>query len=196
MLFLRSAQSVRQTPYLVARGHLTGWTLGLEPASGMSGRLLSLAPPRELAPALFRQIFSRAGESLSLPSSAALPLVVQGEYDRALAGRLAPEALLQAARQAGLETLVPEPRCLVHRRVSEPGSTRQLFFVLFDMPGFERFRASIPSMLQEAGGNPAAFDPSALSPVLMVAGADADFGRWLPLKADPVVDCLAPIAIE
>lgn len=196
VLFVRSARSARQAPYSVAERQLTGWSLAIEPPSGGSGRLLSLAPPPELGPALFRQIFSRAGETLNAPADTALPLVLRSEYDRALAGRVSPEALLAAALEAGLDSLALEPRCLAYRRVSEPGAIRQLYFILFDIPAFDRFREGIPAMIQDAGGNPAAFDPSALSPILIMAANDAAFARWLPVRADPETDCLAPIALE
>ena len=39
-------------------------------------------------------------------------------------------------------------------------------------------------------------DPAALTPVLIVAGSDAQFGRWLPLRAESADDCLAPMAIK
>jgi len=40
------------------------------------------------------------------------------------------------------------------------------------------------------------FDPEALSPVLIVADLDGSSSRWLPLRADPEVDCFAPIVTE
>ena len=39
-------------------------------------------------------------------------------------------------------------------------------------------------------------DPTeALSPILFVGSSDANFGRWLPLRANPEADCVAPIEV-
>jgi hypothetical protein len=102
---------------------------------------------------------------------------------------LTPEALLSAARDAGLGSTPLQPRCLGHRRVSEPGSTREVYFVLFDAPAFGRFRDRIATLLGSG------FDPAAQSPVLLVAVADSNVGDWLPLRANPQEDCVAPIVV-
>ena len=39
----------------------------------------------------------------------------------------------------------------------------------------------------------AGYDPWALSPVLFIAASDPAFSRWLPFRADPEADCLAPV---
>ena len=87
------------------------------------------------------------------------------------------------------------PRCLAYRRVSEPGVTRQLYFVLFDAAAFERFREQIAALPASSAVPASAFDPAALSPVLIIGASDSAFNRWLPLRADPKTDCLAPITI-
>lgn len=196
VLFVRTAQNVRAEPYEIPRDRLAHWTLALEPDSSPSGMLLALRPQPELMPALFSQVFSRSGESLSGPSPAAMPLVLQSELDRPMAATLTPESLLAVARAAGLESATFEPRCMAHRRVSEPGMTRQVFFLRFDSPVFDEFRRRASRHLRDAGGPASAFDPAALSPVLIVAASDAAFSRWLPLKAGAEDDCLAPIALR
>jgi hypothetical protein len=35
-----------------------------------------------------------------------------------------------------------------------------------------------------------------LSPVLIAADLDGTFSRWLPLRADPAVDCFAPLVVQ
>lgn len=100
------------------------------------------------------------------------------------------------ARAAGLESATFAPVCMAHRRVSEPGGTRGVHFVLFDVPAFDAFRRQVSEALGRAGAGASVFDPQALSPVLIVASMEADFSRWLPLRADPAVDCLAPIELE
>jgi hypothetical protein len=197
VLFVRSARNVLAEPYEVARDRLGRWTLAIDPGSNASGIVLALRPQPELASALFSQAFRRSGESLSGPAPAAMPLVLQSEYDRAMAGALTPEALLAAARAAGLESAAFEPRCMAQRRVSQPGLTRQVFFLRFDWPAFDGFRRDVARRLSDAGRHASAFDPAALTPVLIVAATDAAFSTWLPLKAETGVDdCLAPIAVK
>jgi hypothetical protein len=194
VLFVRSARSVRSEPYEIARGRLAGWTLAIDPSPNPSGVMLGLQPDKETAAMLFSQVFSRTGETLSGPVPAAIPLVLQSEFDRARAGTLEPEALLASARAGGLESSAFEPRCLAHRRISEPGITRQVYFVRFDWPAFSTFRQQIVQDMRAAGGS--GVDPAALSPVLIVAASDRAFGRWLPLRAEAEDDCLAPMAVK
>ena len=196
ILFVRSAQNTRAEPYTVARDRLARWTLALEPASSPSGMLLSLRPQRELASALFNQVFSRSGESLSAPVPAAMPLVLHSELDPGVAPALTPDGILAVARAAGLESATLEPRCMAHRRVSQPGVTREVYFLRFDVPAFDEFRRQVRRQLLAAGGSASGFDPAALSPVLIVAASDAAFSRWLPLRAGADDDCLAPIEVH
>jgi hypothetical protein len=193
-LFVRSASDVRSEPYEIARARLSGWTLAIDPAPETSGILLGLQPDKMTAATLFSQVFARTGESLSGPVPAAIPLVLQREFTRASAGTLVPDALLAAARGAGLEASAFEPRCMAHRRVSEPGILRQVYFIRFDWPAFATFRRQAAEQMRAAGG--AGFDPAALTPLMIVAGTDAAFGRWLPLTAESANDCLAPMVIK
>ena len=193
-LFVHSVMDVRSEPYEIARSRLSGWSLAVDPSPNASGVLLGLQPGKETAAILFGQVFSRSGESLSGPVPAALPLVLQIEFTPGQAGALSPGALLTSARAAGLESASLEPRCMAHRRISEPGMTRQVYFVRFDWPAFGAFRQQVAEQMRAAGGS--GLDPAALSPVLIVAGSDAEFGRWLPIKAENADDCLAPIAIK
>ncbi len=193
-LFVRSAQNVRSEPYEIARGRLAGWKLGLDPSPGQSGVLLGLQPDKETAAILFSQVFSRTGESLSGPVPAQIPLVLQNEFTPSGTGTLTVDALLASARAAGLESPSYEPRCLAHRRISEPGILRQVYFVRFEWPAFAVFRQQIAQQMRAAGG--AGIDPAALSPILIVAATDAAFGRWLPLRPEVGDDCLAPMAVK
>lgn len=183
-LFARSLDTTRAEPYTVERRHLSGWVLVTEAASGPNEPLLSLRPPPELASGVFRQVFARTMESLRAPAVAAIPLVLRGEFDRVVSDRLTIDGLISAARTAGLESANLAPRCLGHRRVSEPGGTKQVYFLVFDAPAVSRFR-------QELG-----LDAAALSPVLFVAGAGPDFSSWLPLRVDASTECIAPVEIK
>ncbi len=131
---------------------------------------------------------------MSSSTASGVPVILAGEYERALAGRYSPEALLQAARTAGLESAEFTPICVAVRRVSEPGGTRQVHFVIFNAPALADFRAQIASELQ-AAPSAGAFGAVSLSPVLIVAATDPNVDRWLPLSATAEQDCLAPITV-
>jgi hypothetical protein len=195
VFFVRSARTVLAEPYEVPRDHLAAWTLAIEPASSASGIVLELRPQRELTAVLFKQVFARTGESLTSPVPAAMPLVLQSEFDRAMAGAFTPEKLLAVAQAAGLETATVVPTCLAHRRVSAPGIVRQVYFTRFDAPAFDTFRREVARQLRD-GGNASAFDAAAVSPVVIIAASDAAFSRWLPLRAGNSDDCLAPIVVK
>jgi hypothetical protein len=194
-LFLRSAQNVRSEPYVVERQHLQAWTLALETPALSTSPMLVVRPPIEFGSDLFNQVFARMMESMRGSSGGGVPVILQGEFERALAGRYTPQALLDAARAAGLDSAPFTPRCLAVRRVSEPGLTRQAYFVVFDWPAFVQFREEIAREVQAAPGT-AVFEAGALSPLMMIAATDADFDRWLPIRANADADCVAPIAIE
>jgi hypothetical protein len=86
-----------------------------------------------------------------------------------------------------------EPVCLAHRRESQPGSTRQLYFAVFRVPAFQAFRLEAAALLTQTGTASNAFDPLALAPVVFVGASDAGFRHWLPLPKDLQTDCVAPI---
>lgn len=182
-LFMQSLDEARTIPYTIERKNLREWRLVLESAKNPNDPIVSLRPSPEMAAGLFRQVFSRAMESLNTPLAPAIPLILREEFDRVLADTLTPDTALAAARAAGLESAAIAPRCLVHRRVSEPGVTRQVYFVVFDAPAISQFRQQI------------GLDAAAVSPVLFIAGAGTDFNRWLPQRVRSTSDCLAPIEI-
>jgi hypothetical protein len=182
VLFTQSLEDTRTEPYTVERTHLQTWTLALEPALRPNEPLLVLRPSPELASGLFKQIFARAMESLNSPTVPSIPIVLRAEFDRDIGDQLTQEALVAAAKAAGLETTVPSPRCLVHVRISEPGGVRQAYLVSFDAASIVQFRKQI------------GLDPAALPPVLFVAGAGADFNSWPPQQIN-AGECLAPIEI-
>jgi hypothetical protein len=194
-LFLRSVRESRSSPYTVERSALGPWTVALGEGTGAGAPALVLRGPQALVHDLSGQIFKRAMETTSSPSEAAIPLVLRGEVDHAPGGRMTPEALVAAARGSGLEVAPPQPRCLAWRRASTQTSTAQVYFVMFDAPEIERFREHIRAFMT-TGGGPGDFDPSALSPVMIVAASNSDFERWLPIHADPRTDCLAPITVR
>jgi hypothetical protein len=195
VVFVRSAMSTRSQPFTIPKQDLTGWTLTLSPEGDSVGALLSLTPQEKLLPPISRDLFARMGETLHYPQ-AAMAIVLRTEFQHAMAGALTPEALLTAARGAGLESVMPRPECMARRRVSAPGVIRGVFFVVFEMPAFSKFREQIAQQLRAAGRDPSLFDPTALSPVLIAADLDGTFSSWQPLRADPPTDCLAPVVVQ
>ena len=195
MLIVRSARSTRAEPFTIERQNLTGWALTLTSDADQLGSLLSITAPVKLLPPLSRELFARMGESLHYPP-AAMPVVLRSEFQRAMGGALTPEALLNTAQDAGLESAMFQPRCMARRRISEPGLVRGVYFLLFDLPLFTQFREQVAQRLRAAGRDASLFDPAALSPVVIAADLDGSFSRWLPLRADPEVDCFAPVAVE
>src|SRR5688572_25052179 len=123
VLLVRSMRSTAAQPFTIERQHLAGWTLALAPDADPLDSVLSITPQRELMPPLTRALFARMGETLYYPPPA-IPLVLRREFQPALSGLLAPAALLDAARTAGLESATFQPRCMAQRRISSPGSVR------------------------------------------------------------------------
>jgi hypothetical protein len=195
VLLVRSIRSTAAQPFTIERQHLAGWTLTLVPEADQLGSVLSITPQTELMPPLTRALFARMGESLYYPPPA-IPLVLRSEFQRAMAGVLTPAALVDTAREAGLESATFQPRCMAERRISSPGAVRGVYFLLFDLPEFTRFRALVAQRLQAEGGDASLFDPAALSPVLMAADLDRRFSSWLPLRANAETDCFAPVVVE
>ena len=190
-LFMRSVQSTRTAPYTIRAAHLAQWTIALNTAAALSDAMLVARPAREVASDLFRQLFTRAAESMNGPSLPSVPLLLREEFERAFAGQATPESLMQAAQDAGIGKGWT-PRCMGHKRDSAPGVTRQLYFVLFDAPSFASFRQQLASLRIPDS----VYDPAVLSPVMFVAASDAEFHRWLPLRANAETDCVAPISVE
>ncbi len=184
-LFVRSANDARSEPYAVSASHLRNWTLGIDTAADADGAVVSLRPPPELPMNLFRQLFSRQMESMGTPSQPGIPLVLRRE----IPGDVSAGELLALARDAGLDQATLAPRCVGFRRISEPGIIRQLYFLWFDVPGFDRFRQAVAS---RAGPG---FDPKGLSPALMMA-AEPNFTGWMPIVVNQDRDCIAPVILD
>jgi hypothetical protein len=187
-LFFRSVKESTAEAYTVQPGNLNGWTLGIGDGTEATSPLLMLYGPPAFVDQLSKQIFKRVMESLSSPAGAAIPLLLRGEFDRSFAGRMTPQQILAIARKAGLGAGPVTPRCLAHRRTSDTGASRQVYFVLFDMPGFAQFRRELAA----AGGN-VTFQPDVLSPAAVVGMVQSPVEYWMPLSADPARDCEAPV---
>lgn len=184
LLFMRSVRQARAGAYTVDATHLQGWAVVLQPVSPGGESMLALRPPPDLILELFRQVFERAGETLARSQLPGMPILLPDEINRLVAGGMTPDAIVTAARNSGIESSPVRLQCLAYRRVSEPGGTRQLYFVLLEGQALRTLR-------QQLGA-----DSDAQSAVLMVAEADGQFIRWLPLRANPDSDCLAPVASD
>jgi hypothetical protein len=189
-LFVRSLDDARSEPFAVRAGQLERWTLAADPQATGDRPLVLLSPPPEMPMRLFRQVFSRAGESLSTPNMPGIALVLADE----LRGAQVPaDELLALAREAGLERARLTPRCMGYRRESQPGSTRQLYFVWFELPEFEAFRQALVDRLRANGHS--GFEARALDPVMPLAAAP-DFSRWMPIVVSAEQDCMAAVNTE
>ena len=195
VLFLRSVSSTRAAPFTIERENLAGWTLVPQPDGDPQGSWLALSPPPRLATSLGREIFQRGGESVHYPSPPLVPLLLQSEFERAFAGTVQPDEIVSLARTAGFESSTWTPRCMGYRRNSDARPPRAVYFVLLDAEPFHQFRQKLSELLRQPGRDPSLFDAAALSPVLIIAGLDGDFGRWMPLRADPEADCMAPAQV-
>jgi len=193
-LFLRSAGSVRSEPYVIERKYTEPWTLDMNASGGSRAPVLVARPPAEFGDRLFDQIFIRMMESLRGTAGAGVPIVLRAEYDLALAGRYTPQSLLDAARTAGLESAAFTPVCVGVHRTSQPGRTQQVYFAIFESRAFIAFREQIKRGLDGQAG--ARFDPSALSPVLILGATEGDTEPALPIVPTAARDCVAPIAVK
>ena len=191
-LFWRTVQSSLAEPYVIDAVMVSEWTLALRGPMQPGAGLLVLQPSDQLRAELFQQIFNRTMESMTSPTVAALPLVLHAEYRDALGSVLTPSDLLDTAEESGLATATPAPLCIGVVRREGIGTTRQLYYALFETPAVGRFRDALARRYAEAGGT-GEFVPDDLPLAVPIAASDADFASWWPLDVSPESDCLAPL---
>ncbi len=191
-LFWRTVQSSLAEPYVVDAGMVAEWTLALRGPMQPGAGLLVLQPSDQFRAELFQQIFNRTMESMTSPTVAAMPLVLHAEYRDALGSVLAPPDVLQVAEEAGVSAAAPAPVCIGVVRREGSGTTRQLYYAIFDAPEIGRFRQMLAGRYAEAGGT-GAFEPDGFPLVVPIAASDADFASWWPLDVSAETDCLAPL---
>ena len=197
-LFASTLSNVSSQPYMVPAGALEGWPVELDRRSGSDGFLLSLRPPPELAMGLFNQVFRRTMESYAAPANPAIALVSRREYNEALAEVVGPDELVELAERHGLAAVTLDPQCMAVHRTSG-GREQRLFFMLFDLPAFGRFREAVVELViaqgGERGGDGKGFDPAALAPALLIAVSDARLlGKQVP-QEQLRLDCEAPVQL-
>lgn len=184
-LFLRSVTDVRSQPYDMAGAYLANWTLVADTTQDGEDVALALRAPAELAPSLFRQLFSRQMESLGTPSEPGMVLALRRE----LAPGVSSTQLMTLAQDARLDRARLIPKCVGYRRVSAPGVTRQLYFVWFSSPEYDAFRRNLAPHAVNG------YNPTALSPVMLTA-AEPGFEGWHPIDVDEAADCVAPVNVR
>ena len=184
-LFARTLQNVGSTPYTVPAGALVPWVLEAGVPTGPGAAALRLRPPREVNLTLFDQVFDRTMESYTSPAEPGITLVLFREL-QSLGPSVAPERLLELAERAGLAEAIPQPRCMAVYR-TEGGREERLFYVLFDLPGFEAFRTELGA----AGDGTS--DLLDLVPALLVASSDPRRLDQMPPRDALEASCEAPV---
>ncbi len=192
-LFWRTVQSSLAEPYVIDAELVSEWTLALRGPMQPGAGLLVLQPSDQLRAELFQQIFTRTMESMTSPAVSAMPLVLHSEYRDALGSVLSPNEVLRTAEESGLSAVAPAPTCIGVVRREGSGTTRQLYYALFDAPEVGRFRDALARRYAEAGGT-GAFEPGGFPLVVPLAASDADFASWWPLDVSAETDCQAPLA--
>jgi hypothetical protein len=193
-LFMKTVRDTLAEPYVLAAADLSGWTLALEEPDAGGPALLVLTPPVRLPANVFRQIFTRTGQSMAGPLRPSMPVVLHAEYGSALEGVLTPDELLALARKAGMEDARMAPVCMAVKQESTGPRPVERFFLVFESEAFSRFREQLAGLAAEEGAG--RFDPAALPPIVPVASYEPDFERWWPLDVDLEADCQTDIALE
>ena len=191
-LFASTLEDVGSAPYTVVADQLEGWTIGAGDVRRPAAPALMLRPPTALPLDLFDQVFQRTMESYTTPADPGIPLVLPHELGAA-AGVLTADALTTLAVEAGLDGVTLTPRCVSVYRTSV-GREQRLFFVLFDLPAFGRFRAALATRLRELDPT-SAFEAEALSPALLVAASEAGLLGAVPPRDALEAACEAPVAV-
>lgn len=192
-LFAATLRDVASEPYTFPSDTLQRWAVALSSPQDPDDPLLFLRPPAALPMALFDQVFQRNMESFITPPDPGIPLILGREFETALVGTVAPDELATLAREAGLETARLEPACMAVYRTAE-GREQQLFFVLFNLPQFDQFRAAVAELLVSRGGDVSRFDPHAVTPALLVAASERARLPQVPSRTDLEAACEAPLA--
>ena len=190
-LFLRTLQNTIAEPYAVEPEALSGWTLVLADPTRPAVWAAGLEPPALFRSGLFDQLFDRTMASMTSPLDDVLPIVLARELSGGAGAPLSPEAIRQAAGDAGLERARLQPVCMAVKRETFAGRTREFYFVLFDIPEVAAFRQRLNELAEDgAGGGDALGD---LDLILPIAGSDAAFAGWWPVVVDRETDCQAPV---
>ncbi len=179
-------------PYAVTTADLTGWTLVA--SDGSDPWVVALTPPQSLTTSLFQDATRRSGTRLVAPAHPALPLVLRSEFDEGLQGVYGTDSVLRIARDAGVDAAEFQPVCLAHRTRKDQNGRADLYFVALESAAFNQMRVDLlPPQPEHAGIG--VYEPSTLTPILIVGATDEAFDRWWPLQFDQTKDCEADLPI-
>jgi hypothetical protein len=158
------------------------WIVGARPAGDVMRQLVDFAS-------------RRAGRSLVSPPHAAVPLVLQSEFEDSLQGVYGTDSVVRTARDAGIESATFQPVCLARHTLDLPDGPVDIYFVPLESPAFNQFRMDMTPLEPEHAGI-GIYDPATLTPVLIVGATGAAFDRVWPLRVDPARDCDARIEMH
>ena len=192
-LFISTLSDVSSEPYQVRAAGLRQWTVEVDPLRDPNGPALSLRPPRELPMSLFDQVFQRTMESYSTPAVPGIPLVLRRELQGASVP-IPEDTLFAMAHAAGLGAVRPAPTCMAVYR-TERGREQRLFFALFEIPQFDRFRREVQDQLR-AWDTDTDFDSTALAPALLIASSDPGLLGHMPPRDVLERACAASIEAQ
>ncbi len=181
---------VDSTPVSVAPRTLERWSLVT--SDGTDPWVVAMKPPETLVASLVAAVSQRSGAALVPPAHPALPLVLRTEFDEGLQGVYGVDSVLRIARESGVETGTFTPICLAHRTTTGPDGPAEVYYVPFESEAFVKVRVDLVPAQPEHGGI-GIYDPSLLTPVVIVAASTPDVDRFLPLPFDPERDCEAPV---
>jgi hypothetical protein len=181
---------IDSTPVSIASHTLERWRLVT--SDGTDPWIVGMQPPEALTSALYKEASRRAGRPLVTPPHPAIPLVLRSEFDDGLQGVYGTDSVLRIARDAGIEDSTFTPVCLAHRMTAGPSGRADVYFVPFASAAFNQMRVDlVPAQPEHAGIG--VYEPSTLTPVLIVGASDGTFDRWWPLHFDQPSDCEAPL---
>ena len=177
-------------PLSIADATLANWPLVT--SDGTDPWIVAARPPDSLITQLLQDVSRQSGRTLVPPPHPGLPLVLRAEFDDALQGVYGIDEVLRIARDAGVDTATFTPVCIA-RKVAGTGPGRaELYFIVFDAPAFDQMRVDLtPTQPEHAGIG--MYDPSTVTPVLVVGATDSSFERWWPLTVNRATDCQATL---
>ncbi len=163
-------------------------------SDGTDPWVVAAVPPDTLVASLMAQATRHAGRPLVTPPHPGLPLVLRPEFEEGLQGVFGTDSVMRMAHDSGLDATRFEPVCLAHQTRSDANGRTELYFVPFDSAPFSQLRVDlIPAFPEQAGTG--IYDPSLLSPILVVGGTDPAFERWWPLRFNRDTDCVGSVTV-
>jgi hypothetical protein len=177
-------------PLSLAASSLSHW--GLVISDGTDPWVVAAQPPGSLTSQLLSEVTRQAGRPIVAPLRPAVPLVLRSEFDDALQGVYGVDEVLRIARDDGVDTGTFRPVCIA-RKVQGNGSSRaELYFLVLDSSAFNQMRIDLtPAQPEHAGIG--MYDPTTVTPVLVIGSTDGTVDRWWPIAVNRDTDCQARV---